>query len=89
MPITMVRWRLVEFTGGSPEMAKDVAMHVVARSPHVVNKEDLAAADVDKEREILSEAARREGKPENIIAKMIEGRLRNFFGERCCWSSPS
>ena len=36
---------LVEFAGGSAEMAKDVAMHVVARSPHVVNKEDLAAAD--------------------------------------------
>jgi elongation factor Ts len=79
---------LVEFTGGTPEMAKDVAMHVVARSPHVVNKEDLAAADVDKEREILSAAARREGKPENIIAKMIEGRLRNFFGERVLLEQP-
>jgi elongation factor Ts len=79
---------LVEFTGGNAETAKDVAMHVVARSPHVVNKEDLAAADVDKEREILSEAARREGKPENIIAKMIEGRLRNFFGERVLLEQP-
>ena len=44
---------------------------------------------VAKEREILSEAARKEGKPENIIAKMVEGRLRNFYAEQCLPSSRS
>jgi elongation factor Ts len=61
------------------EVAKDISMHVVALAPAAIRKEDLDPAVVDKEREILSEAARTEGKPENIIAKMIEGRLRNFF----------
>jgi elongation factor Ts len=43
---------------------------------------------VEKEREILSEAARKEGKPENIIAKMIEGRLRNFFSQCVLLEQP-
>jgi elongation factor Ts len=75
---------LVEIAGNTSaanaaEIAKDIAMHVVALAPAAIRKEDLDPAVVDKEREILSEAARKEGKPENIIAKMIEGRLRNFF----------
>ncbi len=75
---------LVEISGNAAapaaaEVAKDIAMHVVAMAPKTVRKEDLDAAIVDKEREILTEAARKEGKPDNIIAKMIEGRLRNFY----------
>jgi elongation factor Ts len=74
---------LIEIKGdkaaGAAESAKEIAMHVVAMAPKAVRKEELDQAAVDKEREILSEAARKEGKPENIIAKMIEGRLRNFF----------
>jgi len=74
---------LVEIAGPKAaeagEVAKDISMHVVALAPAAIRKEDLDPAIVDKEREILSEAARKEGKPENIIAKMIEGRLRNFF----------
>ena len=75
---------IVEIAGDTagrrrPRSAKDIAMHVVAMAPQAVRKEDLDPAVVEKEREILTEAARTEGKPENIIAKMIEGRLRNFF----------
>jgi len=75
---------LVEIGGNvtaanAAEIAKDIAMHVVALAPAAIRKEDLDPAVVEKEREILTEAARKEGKPENIIAKMIEGRLRNFF----------
>ena len=62
-------------------VAKDISMHVVALAPQAITKEDLDPAAVAKEREILTEAARGEGKPENIIAKMIEGRLRNFFSQ--------
>jgi elongation factor Ts len=79
---------LVEVAGGTPEAAKDVGMHIAASKPQVLSKEDLPAAEVDKEREILSEAARNEGKPENIIAKMVEGRLRNFFAERVLLEQP-
>ncbi|MDX1964093.1 MAG: translation elongation factor Ts [Pirellulales bacterium] len=79
---------LVEITGSNMDAAKDIAMHVVAQRPAAVSKEDLDPAIVDKEREILSEAARKEGKPENIIAKMIEGRLKNFYAERVLNEQP-
>jgi len=70
------------------EVAKGIAMHVVALAPQAIRKEDLDPAVVEKEREILSEAARKEGKPENIIAKMIEGRLRNFFSQCVLLEQP-
>jgi elongation factor Ts len=79
---------LVEIEGGNADAAKDVAMHVVAQNPSAVTKEDLDPSLVQKEREILSEAARNEGKPENIIQKMIEGRLRNFYAERVLLEQP-
>lgn len=79
---------LVEVSGGDNETAKDIAMHITAQKPKVVAKENLDPADIDKEREILSVAARKEGKPENIIAKMIEGRLRNFFSEKVLLEQP-
>lgn len=80
---------LVEVSGGTADAAKDIAMHVAAnKSTAVVRKEDLDPAAVDKERAILTEAARAEGKPENIIAKMIEGRLKNFFAEQVLLEQP-
>jgi elongation factor Ts len=79
---------LVEVEGGNPEAAKDVCLHIASMVPQVLAKEDLPAAEVDKEREILAEAARKEGKPENIIAKMVEGRLRNFYAERVLLEQP-
>jgi elongation factor Ts len=83
---------LIELAGPAAataaETAKDIAMHVVALAPQAVRKEDLDPAVVDKEREILTEAARSEGKPENIIAKMIEGRLRNFFAQCVLLEQP-
>jgi len=79
---------LVEIEGGNVEAAKDVAMHIVAQNPSAVSKENLDPALVQKEREILSEAARKEGKPENIIQKMIEGRLKNFYAERVLLEQP-
>jgi elongation factor Ts len=84
---------LVEIGGNvtaanAAEVAKDIAMHVVALAPQAIRKEDLDPAVVAKEREILSDAARKEGKPENIIAKMIEGRLRNFFSQCVLLEQP-
>lgn len=79
---------LLQIEGGSPELAKDICMHVAAMRPGYLAKEDLDPAEVDKEREILSAAARAEGKPEKIIEKMVEGRLRNFYAERCLLEQP-
>src|SRR5688572_10998839 len=79
---------LVEVQGGNDEAAKDVAMHVSAQKPAVVTKEDLDPAAVAQEREILSEAARKEGKPDNIIAKMVEGRLKNYYADKVLLEQP-
>jgi elongation factor Ts len=70
---------LLEVEGGTAEAAKDIAMHIAAMNPTAVNKEDLDPADVEKERQILIEQSRKEGKPENIIEKMVEGRMRVFY----------
>jgi len=79
---------LVEVEGGDAELAKDVSMHITAMRPSVVSKDDLDPEAVAKEREILSEQARKEGKPENIIEKMVEGRLREFYAQQCLLDQP-
>jgi elongation factor Ts len=79
---------LIEVEGNSPETVKDIAMHTAAMRPAAVSKEELDPALVEKEREILSAAAKKEGKPDNIIAKMVEGRLRNFYSERVLLEQP-
>ena len=61
--------------------AHEFAMHIAAASPHAVSRDSLDQAMVERERAVLAEQARAEGKPEKIIEKMIEGRLRKFFEE--------
>jgi elongation factor Ts len=80
---------LLHYEGSAnAEVAKDICMHIAAMRPKALYKEELDPTVVDKEREILAEAARKEGKPENIIAKMVEGRLRNFYAESCLAEQP-
>jgi elongation factor Ts len=79
---------LVQVEGGNAQLAKEICMHVAAMRPKVVAKEQLDPAEVNKEREILSEAARQEGKPETIIDKMVEGRLRTFYAQHCLAEQP-
>ena len=79
---------LVEYEGGDAATAKDIAMHIVASNPSSVNKEDVDATEVAKEKEFLTEQARKEGKPENIIAKMIDGRMGNFYAARVLTEQP-
>lgn len=79
---------LVGVEGGSDDLARDVSMHVAAMRPAVLNIEDLNADEVAKEREILKAAALKEGKPENIVEKMVEGRLRNYYAERVLLEQP-
>jgi elongation factor Ts len=79
---------LLEIEGDNAEVARDICMHVAAMRPMSLAKEDLDAEVVKKEREILSEAARSEGKPESIIDKMVDGRMRSFFSERCLNEQP-
>lgn len=79
---------LLHYEGGGADVAKDVSMHVAALRPSSVSKEELDATLVAKEREILMEAARKEGKPENILDKMVEGRMKNFFAEKALLEQP-
>lgn len=79
---------LIGVEGGSDEVAKDVCMHIAAMRPKSLTKEELDPTLIDKEREILREAALKEGKPVNIVDKMVEGRLRNFFAESVLLEQP-
>ncbi len=74
---------LLQIEGGSAELAKDICMHIVAMRPLALAKEEVDPAAIEKEREFLTGQAQAEGKPESIIEKMVEGRMRNFFAERC------
>jgi len=76
---------LVALEGGDAAKLADagrkVAMHVAATSPASATTDDLDPALVEKERQILTEQARESGKPDNVIEKMIEGRLKKFYKE--------
>ncbi len=74
---------LVELEGGTPELCTDVAMHVAAMNPAYATKDDVPAEDIEKEREILTAQVAESGKPADIIAKMVDGRLNKFLAENC------
>src|SRR5215471_12524484 len=79
---------LVLVEGGTDEAAKDVSMHIAAMRPLALTKEEIDPTVVDKERQILREAALAEGKPANIVDKMVEGRLKNFYAEKVLLEQP-
>jgi elongation factor Ts len=72
---------LVSLRGGDEALAKDVAMHVAASSPMVVNAEEVPADVLSKESEIYTAQAAESGKPADIVEKMVSGRLRKFIEE--------
>ncbi len=75
---------LVMLEGSTNEQAaKDVAMHVAALNPQFISRDEVSEEEVDRERKVLTEQALNEGKPENIVAKMVEGRLGKYFEEVC------
>ncbi len=74
--------------GSDDETAKDVAMHVAAINPRYVSQNDVEASVVEDEKRILTEQALNEGKPEKIVEKMVEGRLKKFLAEICLVDQP-
>jgi elongation factor Ts len=72
---------LIGLDGGSEELAKDIAMHVAAVNPMVVNPDDVDPAIIEKEKEIFAAQAENSGKPAEIIEKMIGGRIRKYLAE--------
>ena len=73
---------LLAADGSDDEAARGISQHIAAMRPAGLSPEDLPADLVENERNILREAALAEGKPENIVDKMVDGRMRNFFAER-------
>jgi elongation factor Ts len=65
------------------EVAKDVAMHIAAAEPRFLRREDVTEKDLETEREIARDAAAKSGKPENIVEKMVSGKMDKFYGEAC------
>jgi elongation factor Ts len=68
--------------------AKELAMQIAAQQPRWVSSEEVPADALDKEREILKEQALAEGKPANIVEKMIEGRIGKFYANYCLLNQP-
>lgn len=79
---------LVELEGATDELAKDVAMQIAATSPQFVSADDVPEEERAREREILEAQALQEGKPPEIVAKMVEGRLRKHFDEITLLGQP-
>jgi len=79
---------LVAMKSGDEALAKDIAMHVAAINPARLSAADVPAEEVNKERSILIEQAQGEGKPQAIIEKMVEGRLRKWLGEITLLGQP-
>uniref|UniRef100_UPI00403F74C6 translation elongation factor Ts n=1 Tax=Lentilactobacillus hilgardii TaxID=1588 RepID=UPI00403F74C6 len=74
---------LVELKGADEATAKDIAMHVAATNPEYLNQSEVPAERLAHEKEILTQEALNEGKPEKIVEKMVEGRLHKFLAEIC------
>ena len=72
---------LVDVSGGDEQLGKDLAMHIAAANPVCVEESDIPAELLAKEKEIFEAQARESGKPDNIIEKMIEGRMKKYIGE--------
>lgn len=72
---------LVAIEGGNAELGRQIAMHVAAINPASLDETDIDPALVEREKNILTEQARESGKPEAVIAKMIEGRMKKFLSE--------
>ena len=79
---------LVSLRGGDEALAKDIAMHIAAASPMVVNAEDVPADVLGKEGGIYTAQAAESGKPADIVEKMVSGRLRKFIEEVSLTEQP-
>lgn len=80
-----------DFVANTPEFkqfVRDIAMHIAATNPMYLSEEDIDPAVLDKEREILTVQAQNEGKPANIIDKMVDGRIKKFKKEICLLDQP-
>lgn len=74
---------LVNMTGGDDQLGKDIAMQIAAAAPMAVDRDGVDASALEHEKEVLRKQAEEEGKPANIIERMVEGRINKFYKEVC------
>jgi elongation factor Ts len=79
---------IVEMSGATQEVAHDVAVHIAFARPRYLRREDVPTDVVEKERATLEIVTRNEGKPEQAIAKVVEGRVNGFFKDICLLEQP-
>ncbi len=79
---------MVDIEGGDEELGRDIAMHIAASSPAFISADDVPADVRDKERRILADQAAQEGKPPEIVEKMVAGRMRKYLGEITLQGQP-
>ena len=72
---------LVALNGSNQEFGRQVAMHIAASNPQALNKDELDPSIIEREKSVLTEQARESGKPEQVIEKMIDGRMKKFLSE--------
>jgi len=80
-----------DFVARNPDfqaLVKDLAMHIAASDPRFIRKEDVTEDVLAQEREIYAEQARSTGKPENVIDKIVEGRMSKYYAETCLLEQP-
>lgn len=74
---------MVELEGGDDELAHEIAVHIAFARPAYISKDEVPEEEVATERATVEEISRKEKKPEAAMAKIVEGRLRGWFKERC------
>ena len=74
---------MVEFTGGDEQLGKDIAMHVAAASPLYLSRESVPADAIARERAIYEDQAKQTGKPDNVITKIVDGKMEKYYGDTC------
>lgn len=68
---------------GAGEVARDIAMHIAAANPRYINSSEVKAEEMDKEKEIYREQLKKEGKPEEMIEKILVGKMNKYYEEVC------
>jgi elongation factor Ts len=79
---------LVDYEGGDEQLGKDLAMHIAASKPVCVSREQVPADAIARERTIYSAQAKESGKPDNIVEKMVDGRIAKFLAEVTLLGQP-
>ena len=80
-----------DFVANTPdfqELVRDIAMHIAAAKPRFATREEVTQEILDKEKEIAAHQAKESGKPENIIEKIVSGKMEKFYEETCVLEQP-